>query len=82
MPECPPGTHSMFDFCPSDCNEPITAREILEGYGLPDGVVDEALVAHAYELAERIRADVGHMTYGSATDYANRHADLIDPEAP
>lgn len=46
----------MFDFCPGDCNEPITARDILEGYGLPDGVVDEALVAHAHELSVLIRA--------------------------
>ncbi|GFN09545.1 hypothetical protein GCM10010298_34990 [Streptomyces microflavus] len=36
----------------------------------------------AHELAERVRADVGHISYGSATDYANRHADLIDPEVP
>lgn len=23
MSECPPGVHSMFDFCPGDCNEPV-----------------------------------------------------------
>lgn len=23
MPECPPGVHSMFDFCPGDCTEPV-----------------------------------------------------------
>lgn len=23
MAECPPGVHSMFDFCPGDCTEPV-----------------------------------------------------------
>ncbi|MFB7479550.1 hypothetical protein ACFUEM_08630 [Streptomyces anulatus] len=41
---------------------------------------EQALDAFAHELAERVRADVAHISYGSATDYANRHADLIDPE--
>lgn len=22
MPECPPGVHSIFDFCPGNCTEP------------------------------------------------------------
>lgn len=22
--ECPPGTHSLFDFCPGDCTLPVT----------------------------------------------------------
>ncbi|MFF6928343.1 hypothetical protein [Streptomyces californicus] len=41
---------------------------------------EQALDDYAHELAERVRADVAHISYGSATDYANRHADLIDPE--
>ncbi|MFE7624264.1 hypothetical protein [Streptomyces sp. NPDC057509] len=74
----------MFDFCPGDCTEPISAREILEGYGLPDGVVDEALMAHAHELAEQIR-----MAFDDAFDASQEvmsgvdamlAADLIDPE--
>lgn len=89
MPECPPGTHSMFDFCPGDCNEPITAREILEGYGLPDGVIDEVLMAHARELSEEIRsqkleAPEGFIPRQSWVDAWNEGreamADLIDPE--
>lgn len=42
--------------------------------------VQELYDVVAHELAERVRADVAHISYGSATDYANRHADLIDPE--
>ena len=82
--ECPPGTHSMFDFCPGDCDKPVTAREILEGYGLPDGVVDEALMAHAHELAEQIRAPHPPKSYHPYSDSfeggADWAADLIDPE--
>ncbi|MEU5361119.1 hypothetical protein ACFY9R_26540 [Streptomyces albidoflavus] len=55
MAECPPGVHSLADFCPGNCEEPLTAREILEGYNLPDGVVDEALIAHARALADKLR---------------------------
>jgi hypothetical protein len=32
--ECPPGVHSMFDFCPGDCNEPVqedVVRHIVDG---------------------------------------------------
>lgn len=29
MTDCPPGTHSLFDFCPGDCNEPVMVREKL-----------------------------------------------------
>lgn len=32
--------------------------------------------------AETVRADAGHIRYGSATDYANRHAALLDLGAP
>ncbi|ONK10346.1 hypothetical protein [Streptomyces sp. MP131-18] len=51
----------------------------------PDGEwsnaeIDAAIDAFAHELAEEVRADTRHIRYGSATDYANRHADLIDPE--
>ncbi|MFE8916860.1 hypothetical protein [Streptomyces globisporus] len=63
----------MFDFCPGDCNEPITARGILEGYNLPQGVIDEALMAHAHELAEEIRE---LMPYEEGIVCA----DFIDPE--
>lgn len=32
--------------------------------------------------AEIVRADIGHIRYGSATEYAIRHAALIDPDSP
>ncbi|EHM24237.1 hypothetical protein SPW_7331 [Streptomyces sp. W007] len=73
----------MFDFCPGDCNEPITAREILEGYGLPDGVADEALMAHAHELAEKIRKDADEWDGWPEKQMAMWYAaDLIDLDVP
>ncbi|WP_164331334.1 hypothetical protein [Streptomyces sp. RLB1-9] len=33
MAECPPGVHSMFDFCPGDCTEPLedVVRHTVDG---------------------------------------------------
>lgn len=35
-----------------------------------------------HHCAETVRADTGHIRYGSAMDYANRHAALLDLGAP
>lgn len=32
MTDCPPGVHSMFDFCPGDCMEPVDETECVDGY--------------------------------------------------
>ena len=34
MAECPPGVHSMFDFCPGDCTEPVEDEHELHRIGL------------------------------------------------
>lgn len=44
--------------------------------------IDRLILAVLKDAAEVVRADTGHVRYGSATDYANRHAALIDPDSP
>lgn len=81
MPECPPGTHSMFDFCPGDCNEPITAREMLEEHGIPEDVIDGILCIHAHELAEEIRTEADTWeAWPEKTVAMHVAANFIDPE--
>lgn len=88
MPECPPGTHSMFDFCPGDCNEPLSAREMLADYDVPEDVIDGVLCVHAHELAEQIRTEVAPIAVFRSEEmralakYGRRLADIIDPEVP
>lgn len=86
MPECPPGVHSAFDFCPGDCTEPLTVAEMLEDYGVPEDVIDGILSQHAHELAEKIRlratdrAAIPRDRLSSGECRDDWAADLIDPE--
>jgi hypothetical protein len=83
--QCPPGVHSMFDFCPGGCDKPISAREVLESYGVPEGIIDEALMAHAHELAEEIREETATLKRDGVLEPGKFRpcrdaADQIDPE--
>ena len=42
---------------------------------------DALIAAVRHHDAEVVRADTGHIRYGSATDYAERHANLLSPAA-
>lgn len=44
-------------------------------------LVDKLIAAVRHHDAEVVRADAGHIRYGSATEYAERHANLISPAA-
>ncbi len=44
--------------------------------------VDRLEAAVRAHDAEIVRADTGHIRYGSATEYAIRHAALIHPDSP
>lgn len=93
MPECPPGVHSLFDFCPGNCTEPIDEEaELFEGLWSMEyritGDMPKAkefardfLDRHAHVLAEKIRNS------DRLRDYTDDHmsdcnmaADEIDPE--
>ncbi|MFE4420388.1 hypothetical protein [Streptomyces sp. NPDC056817] len=65
---------------------PPTAQRMLEGYGLPEDVIDGVLAVHAQELAEMQRADAQARHDRSYSDNrvfelkgARIAADLIDP---
>ena len=67
---------------------PRSARELLVGYGLSEGVINGVLDIHAHELAEQQRAladandelDHDHHVYGFS-NAVRQVADLIDPQA-
>ncbi len=93
MPECPPGVHSLFDFCPGNCTEPIDEEAELfeELWSMEYRITGDKpkakefardfLNRHAHVLAEKIRNS------DRLRDYTDDHmsdcnmaADLIDPE--
>lgn len=45
-----------------------------------DAGLDELIAAVRRHDAELVRSDTDHIPYGSATEYAERHAALIDPD--
>lgn len=47
-----------------------------------DLALDALVAAVRHHDAEVVRADTGHIRYGSAEEYAIRHAALIDPASP
>ncbi|MFD4234284.1 hypothetical protein [Streptomyces sp. NPDC058542] len=71
----------MFDFCLGDCNEPVSALEMLTDYGVPEDIIDGVLCVHARELAEKIRADADEWDgWPEKQAFMRYAADLIDPE--
>jgi hypothetical protein len=92
MPECPPGVHSLFDFCPGDCTEPVTEDDLFEElWSMEYRITGDKpkaqafarsfLNQHAHALAERIRNSKRLRDY--TDDHmgdCNEAADEIDPE--
>ena len=63
---------------------PRSARELLTGYGLSEGVITGILDIHAHELAEQQRAGLGDVLERWAgylhQDTISEVIDLIDPQ--
>jgi hypothetical protein len=51
------------------------------GFAGAERLADNLIAAVRHYDAETVRADTGHIRYGSATDYAERHANLLSPAA-
>ncbi|MFD5069154.1 hypothetical protein ACFWNC_14665 [Streptomyces sp. NPDC058369] len=92
MTECPPGVHSIFDPCPGNCTENVSAREelyeVLSGHR-GERFATSLINEFAHEIAEEIRAQKleapeGFVYRESWIDAWNEgrdtSADLIDPE--
>lgn len=85
--ECPPGVHSMFDFCPGDCNEPVAEECDWEGlYGPHDHIPNEhgESVCLTRDVTTEYEETGGAAASVRATvrRWARRLGDWLDPHAP
>ncbi|KUN16535.1 hypothetical protein AQJ23_44895 [Streptomyces antibioticus] len=90
MPECPPGTHSLFDPCPGNCTEPVDEEaELFEELWSMEYRISgdkprakefarDFLDRHAHVLAEKIRTAPFEIHLLQRHQRA-RAAGLIDP---